>query len=141
MEPIPCHNCICFALCNAKMQKISGVYKTNHAMRVLDRCSLFYDWAYQTKNPYSYRATHDVMLVVCKEYHMKFDIKPDTHLLRHIEGNGIWRTPHGNCNHNLSVERVDEVFYTISAQRQRQFAKNYMKLSNQIYRYFKEGEV
>ena len=44
-------------------------------------------------------------------------------------------------HHNLSVERVDEVFYTISAQRQRQFAKNYMKLSNQIYRYFKEGEV
>lgn len=78
---IPCKNCIVFAICNSKVQKLNGVYKTQFIIRNLDRCSLFSDWIYRKRNgKYSYSVTKQHIRYFAAFYNIKYDIEPDDHL-------------------------------------------------------------
>jgi len=82
-EPkIPCHNCICFALCNAKIKKLP--YKSQFLLRELDACELLSEWAYKRESGYTYRIRMQYMKAFCDVFNLKMDIEPDTALLRHL---------------------------------------------------------
>jgi len=85
MNQIPCKDCIVFALCNSRVKRLNGVYKTQFIIRDLEkvRCSLFHDWLYQTStNAYSYEVPVVQMKEFAAFYKIKYDIDPDTNLLR-----------------------------------------------------------
>ena len=80
MKKIPCRNCIVFAICNSKVQKLNGVYKTQFIMNKLTSCSLFSDWAYKVHNTYNYQYTEQQMKHFTSFFKIKYDVMPDSHL-------------------------------------------------------------
>jgi hypothetical protein len=89
-EPIPCKDCICFALCNSKVKQLNGVYKTHFIMRQLIDCSLFNDW-YIHRTPFFIKKaifnpdTNYYEKTFSNFYNIKYDVNPDIHLLRHLK--------------------------------------------------------
>jgi len=77
---IPCRDCIVFAICNAKVQKLDGVYKTQFIIRKLDSCSLFSDWLYMTDNQYHYQVSEQQMRHFASFFKIRYDVKADQHL-------------------------------------------------------------
>jgi len=80
MDVIPCKDCIVFAMCNSKVQKLNGVYKTQFIVRKLDSCSLFSEWLYRHGDSYSYQIKTSHIKHFSKFFKIKFDIEPDYHL-------------------------------------------------------------
>ena len=84
MNNIPCKNCICFAICNAKVKKLNGVYKTQFIIRKLENCSLFSNWVYKSRTNSPYQTLYPVstMREFANLFKIKYDIEPDYHLVR-----------------------------------------------------------
>ena len=89
MNTLPCKDCICFAVCNAKVYRLNIVYKTQFVIRELGNCSLLNKWATDYNEgcyPYSglYNACEEQLKVLCECFNLKYDVKPDYNLLRHL---------------------------------------------------------
>ena len=92
MKPIPCKDCICFAVCNAKVHRLDGVYKTRFVIYELHGCSLINNWIDTFNNdgngnhyPYSiYSSSKEQLKIICKCFNLKYDIIPEYNLLRHL---------------------------------------------------------
>ena len=95
MKNIPCKDCICFAVCNSKVHKLNGVYKTQFIINEVKDCSLFTDWLNQYQQPYNYRISKTQLKIFCDCFNVKYDIFPEYDLLRHLERytiNGIYES-------------------------------------------------
>jgi len=89
MKPLPCKDCICFAVCNSKVQQFNGVYKTQFIIIKIGNCSLFSDWLYQHPKPYHYDISRQQLKLFCECFNLKYDVKPDYNLLRHLDRHTI----------------------------------------------------
>ena len=87
---MPCVNCICYALCNAKVKKLYKVYKTHYLIRVVEECELFMKWLSGGIPVYASKIPHEQIETFCKVYNIEMDMKPDINLKRHFN-------PCGNC--------------------------------------------
>ena len=85
MNVIPCKDCISFAICNSKVHKLNGVYKTQFIVHEIENCSLFIDWLNQHQPPYNYRISKIQLKMFCDCFNIKYDIFPDYDLLRNLE--------------------------------------------------------
>lgn len=81
MKKIPCRDCIVFAICNSKVQKLNGVYKTQFILRHLESCSLFSDWAHKADGAYHYQYAEQQMKHFASFFKIKYDVVPDRHLV------------------------------------------------------------
>lgn len=87
MTTIPCKNCIVFALCNSKISRYKGVYKTNHIYPKL-KCEMLRDWLSHpptSSSYYFYDPPLEKLKQFCKTFNMKLNIGADTHLTRHLK--------------------------------------------------------
>ena len=73
---IPCKDCIIFAMCNSKVKKFDGVYKTQFIVRELYTCSLFSAWYYDRGNHLDIEKLRNFTQL----YNIRLDTKPDHHL-------------------------------------------------------------
>ena len=81
MKPtkIPCRECISFAICNSKVKKLDGVYKTHFIIHALLRqCKLLDTWAYSAARLYQIQTQQ--IKHFASFYNIRYDIKPDKHL-------------------------------------------------------------
>ena len=90
LEQIPCKDCICYALCNAKVKKLYKVYKTHYLLRELEGCELFMKWLNGGTPIYASKIPTESIEAFCKVFNIEMDIEPDVHLKRHFN-------PCGDC--------------------------------------------
>jgi hypothetical protein len=82
---IPCKDCIVFALCNARVHQLNGVYKTHYIIQRLEnRCNLLSSWVHiGAKN--MFEVTDLRKKLFCRAFKIKLNDTPDYNLLRHID--------------------------------------------------------
>ena len=88
MDVIPCKDCIVFAICNSKVKKLEGVYKTQFILHKIDRCSLIRTWI--DRGPYTHDIKDECLKAFVKCFKIKYDVLPDTHLRRHLKPSPPW---------------------------------------------------